>query len=142
MGRAFADEHVAQVLIADDPSEWVNRLARQLSHADIELRMAGSGSQSLEIIRGGRVRLAVIAADVPRLGGLVLVRQVQRLVRDLPVILIGGRCDRHWLETALRLRARTILPRPVNVPLILQAIGRTLNLKTNETDWGNHWGAN
>ena len=50
------------------------------------------------------------------------------------VVLIGGRSDRYWLEMALKLQARTILPRPVKVSLVLDTIWRTLNVRTDGFD--------
>lgn len=113
-----------QVLVADDPCEWIRPIASQLHRASIRVCVTSSERQSLQMVRTGQVDLALVAGDVPHLGGLELVRRMYHIAADLPVILIGGRSDRHWLEEALRLRARTILPRPVNPVLLLEMIGK------------------
>ena len=124
-----------RVLVAEVSCKWLEAVTPELTRAAIKIRLARSEVQTLDIIRAEHMDLAVIAADVPRLGGLELVRRMHRIDTELPVVLIGGRSDRRWLEEALRLRAQTVLPRPVNGTLVLETILRTLKVRVRVPDW-------
>jgi len=127
-------------LVVDEPDEWIDRVAQRLRRMCIVMRVATSGQESLQIVGTERVDLAFIASDLPQLGGLRLVRQVHEIVDDLPVVLIDSRSDRHWLEEALRLKARTILPRPVDTTLAVETIRRMLDIQGDWCGWPGYGG--
>ena len=131
------DAITVKVLIADGPCEWIGRIAELLKDwsVPVQMRIAGSQAHGLEIIGQSRVDIAFIGVDVPQLGGLELVRRLHRQAVDVPVVLLGGRSDRLWLEQALRLNVRTVLPRPIRETLVLDVICKTLDVRNRRLGW-------
>ena len=135
------DRSIHRVLVADSQCEWLVGVAQGLDRTSVTIRVATSDRQTLQIVRNERLALAVVAGDMPRWGGLDLVRRVHQISIDLPVVLIGGRYDRHWLEEALRLGALTVLPRPVSPSMVLAMILKTLRM-VRPPDWPREPGVN
>jgi len=124
MVAARRDKEMIDILVADEDCDWVGGLARLLAGSRVRVWVADSRHRSLEILRREQVDLVLIAVDVPRLGGLDFVRRAHELVRDLPMVLLGPRLDRRWLEQALTLRPQGVLPRPVDPRRVLEMIWR------------------
>jgi DNA-binding NtrC family response regulator len=108
-------ERNVKILIADEPSSWMEDFAQDLDATHTDMLFEETEQRGFEIIRQGHLDLALIAADVPRLGGLEFVRRVHWFSEELPVIVLGGQMDIRWLSEAMRIGVRTILPRPVNI---------------------------
>ncbi|NLX03931.1 MAG: response regulator [Phycisphaerae bacterium] len=121
-------EPTRRILVVEARSEWLEGVARELARVSVTLRWATTENQSLRILKSERPSLALVAADEPRLGGLNLVRRMHLIAENLPVVLIGGRYDRHWLEEALRLKALTILPRPVSKVTVIETVIKALKV--------------
>jgi CheY-like chemotaxis protein len=134
---SIGPERDINILVADDPAEWVRgflkdlysgpfqtvslgreipvRVVDEAPTGSIRMFLAGSEREGMEFVRRERVDLAVVAGDNPRLGGLGLVRRMHILSTELPVIVLGSQGNFRWLREALDVGVKTILPRPVNV---------------------------
>ncbi|MFA5863134.1 MAG: response regulator [Phycisphaerae bacterium] len=122
MGRGI------KILIADDPADWMQSFIEDLHKSSVDAFLAASEQQGFEIIRREHVDLAVIAGDNPRVGGLELVRRVHWYSAEVPVIVLGGEMNLRWLQDALRIGVRTILPRPVNAGRLLDTCVKILGV--------------
>ncbi len=134
---SFASERGINILVADDPAEWVRGFLADLYGGSLKIRetdrripirvledpptgavrmfLSGSEQESFEIVRRERLDLALVAGDNPRLGGLGLVRRMHLLSAELPVIVLGSQTNLRWLREALDVGVKTVLPRPVNI---------------------------
>jgi DNA-binding response OmpR family regulator len=109
-----------RILVADEPADWAKTFFDRLNSPAIDVLFAGSERQGLEIIRREPVDLALIAGDVPQVGGLEFIRRVRWYRAEMPVIVLGGEASRRWMLEALRVGVRTVIPRPVNVPRLVE----------------------
>jgi len=125
--RMPSDRNI-KILIADQPADWVRKFVEDLHSASLDMFLAEDDRQGLEIIRRERVDLAVIAGDNPRIGGLELVKRVHWYSSEVPVIVLGCETNVRWLQEALRVGVRTILPRPVNVNRLVIASVKILGV--------------
>ncbi len=57
---------------------------------------------------------------------LQLLRMIRRLDAVLPVVVVTGRRDRHWLQDALRLAAFSVVTRPLELEELLRQIERMM----------------
>ena len=108
------------ILIADEPAGWINTFAGDLQTLYINMHIVQTEEQGFDIIRQNRLDLALIASDVPRFGGLEFIRRVHRYSEELPVIVLGSRIENRWLQEALKIGVKTILPRPINIDRLVE----------------------
>ncbi len=121
-------ERSLRILVADEPADWVKSFFDRLNACTVDVLMAANERQGMEIIRRERVDLALIAGDLPQVGGLEFIRRVHRVNVEMPVIVLGGESNRRWLEEALKAGVRTILPRPVNVSMLAELSIKLLSM--------------
>jgi DNA-binding NtrC family response regulator len=82
----------------------------------------------LDIVGSGEADAAVLDdATQWRLDALQLLRMIRRVNRTLPVVVVTGRRDQHWLEDALRLTAFSVVTRPLELEELLRQIARMMS---------------
>jgi DNA-binding NtrC family response regulator len=117
-----------RILVADEPAEWLKYFFDRLALPGVDVRVAGTETQGLRIIQEEPVDLALIAGDLPRLGGLDFIRRVHWYRHEMPVIVLGGDPSRRWMQEALRIGVRSVLPRPINVTRLVEVSVKMLNI--------------
>lgn len=121
-------ERNLRILVADEPADWVRYFFDRLDLPGVDVRVADSENHGLRIIREEPVDLALIAGDVPSFGGLEFVRRVHWYHRETPVIVLGGDPSRRWMQEALRIGVRSVLPRPINVARLVEVSAKMLRI--------------
>ncbi len=109
-----------KILVADEPAEWVRRFDRLFAFKPVEFTVTGKDFGKLENLHKGYFDIAMIAGDIPGFDGLEAARRVHRLDFDLPVIMLGGHQSRHWLEQALQLGVKSVIPRPIDMSQLVK----------------------
>lgn len=89
---AAAPEPRRAVLLVDDEETVRDVGSRMLEAAGFPVIVAADGVEALEIARERRREIACVVLDLsmPRLGGEDVLRELQQLAPDLPVILSSG----------------------------------------------------
>lgn len=113
--KPLALERSVKILVADEPADWVERFVEDLHAGGVDMYLAADEQHGLDIIRRQEVDLVVVAADNPRMGGLEMVRRVHLFSVQVPVIVVGSPLNPRWLQEALKIGVRTVLPRPVDI---------------------------
>lgn len=106
---------------------WHENVRQLLRPQGVETVLARTGREALEMIEAGGVHLAVLDVQMPQLGGL----QVVRLMREhgdkaTPAILLADQLSNHLLHEALGMRVFSVLGKPVDLNLLLDAMARVL----------------
>ncbi len=115
------------VLLPDEHTGWHEHVRQLLQPQGVETLLARSGHEALEMLQARRVHLAVLDVRMPQLGGL----QVIRLIRDqgddqTPAILLADQPNTHLLHEALGMRVFSVLSKPVDLNLLLDAMARVM----------------
>lgn len=118
------------VLLPDERDGWHDQVRRLLEPQGVETLLARSGREALELIESNRVHVAVLDVRMPQLGGL----QVIKLVRDHappgtqapPAILLADQLSNQLLHEALGMRVFSVLSKPVDLNLLLDAMARVM----------------
>ena len=116
-----------RILVADQSADWAKTFYDRLNSPAVDVRFADDERKGLEIIRNEPVDLALIAGDLPQVGGLEFIRRVHWYRMEMPVIVLGGEPSRRWMLEALRMGVRTVIPRPVNVAMLVEFSIKVLN---------------
>ena len=129
-------QHRLTVLLANEQEGWHQTVRGLLEPQGVQTISARSGREALHLLESRPVHLAVLDHQMPQLGGL----QVIRLVRELhhqdapPAILLAHDLTSHLLREALGMHVFSVLSKPVDPNLLLDAMARVLR-RYYESRW-------
>ena len=115
------------VLLAQDPGGWHEMVRRLLEPQGVQTVAVRSGREALDVLQHTQVHVAVLDQQMPQLGGL----QVIKIVREVrptapPAILLANHLTDHLLHDALAMRVFSVLSKPVDLNMLLDALARVL----------------
>lgn len=122
------------VLLANEQESWHKTVTRLLEPQGVQTVSARTGREALEVIEKTPIHLAVLDVQMPQLGGL----QVMKLMRDMhkapPTIMVADELSSHLLREALGMHVFSVLSKPVDFNLLLDAMARVLR-RHYESKW-------
>lgn len=117
---------IPKLLIADDDVDLRNSLATALERRGYLVSLAGDGRQGLDLVRTAPIDLALVDYQMPHFTGLELLRELRDVRPEVPCILMSGALDEIVCEEARRMRAYSILSKPIRLREIDLTIRRAL----------------
>jgi CheY-like chemotaxis protein len=129
------------VLLANEQEGWHQTVRGLLEPQGVQTLSARSGREALDLLESRPVHVAVLDTQMPQLGGL----QVVRLMREMhkgdprktpPAILLANQMTNHLLREALSMQVFTVLGKPVDFNVLLDALARVLR-RYHESRWPN-----
>ena len=135
-----------KVLLANEQEGWHQTVRRLLEPQGVQTLSARNGREALELIESTPVHVAVLDAQMPQLGGM----QVIRLMREMhpreagaggagrvevpTAILLSNDLNSHLLREALAMHVFSVLSKPVDFNVLLDALARVLR-RYHESRW-------
>ena len=104
----------ARVLIVDDDAASRRLLEVRLRALGCETAMAADGHEALAAIQQELPALMLLDLEMPRMGGMELLRTLRRDAVDLPVIVITAHGSIEAAVEAMREGAYDFLPKPLD----------------------------
>ena len=103
------------VLVVDDSLSARKMLVRKLSALGIDTQEAGDGVEALDVLRQNKFDLVLTDLDMPRLGGMELLFDLQKRDRyDTPVVVVTSRSQEQFRQQAIDRGAADYLTKPVS----------------------------
>lgn len=103
------------VLVVDDSLSARKMLVRKLAGLGIDTKEAGDGVEALDVLRQNKFDLILTDLDMPRLGGMELLFDLQKRDRhDTPVVVVTSRSQEQFRQQALDRGAADYLTKPVS----------------------------
>jgi CheY-like chemotaxis protein len=104
------------VIVVDDETEILDRVARYLRGCGYRVLTAQSGKSAIEMLeRIPSVSIAVLDLVMPVFGGMETLKEMKRRNRSLGVIIMSSFADREIVREALDLGAFDFLLKPVDL---------------------------
>ncbi|MGA3068173.1 MAG: response regulator [Tepidisphaeraceae bacterium] len=128
------DTNRLTVLLADEQEDWHWTVRGLLEPQGVQTVSARSGRQALELIESGSIDVAVLDAHMPQLGGLQVIRMIRESQKSTPAILLTSHLTSHLLQEALGMQVFSVLSKPVDFNLLLDALARVLR-RYHENKW-------
>jgi CheY-like chemotaxis protein len=128
------------VLLPDEQEEWHHTVRRLLEPHGIQTLSARSGREAIDLIASNAVHVAVLDVQMPQLGGLQVVKRMRELSkaeplrRPPPAILVANDLTSHLLREALMNHVFSVLSKPVDYSLLLDALARVVR-RHYESRW-------
>jgi CheY-like chemotaxis protein len=114
------------ILITDDDRGCREALRDIVEPEGYRTYLASSGEEAIDIVREAPVHLALLDMHMPTLSGLETLQVVRQFNTLLPCILVTADPDEGLLRQALRMRAYSVIPKPVSRNLVLYLVVRAL----------------
>ena len=127
------------VLLANEQEGWHQTVRGLLRPQGVTTISARSGREALDVIESQPIHLVVLDAQMPGLGGM----QVVKLMREMeksesrklpPAILVADDLSSALLREALGMHVFSVLSKPVDFNLLLDAMARVLR-RHYESRW-------
>jgi DNA-binding response OmpR family regulator len=118
------DDHI---LLVDDNPRGLEFLDVRLKQLGYRTTIAQNGEVALEQMRKDPPRLVILDVTMPELNGYQTCREMKKLRKDLPIIILTGKtepADRFW---AFQSGADEFLTKPIDPALVLQKIAALLS---------------
>jgi two-component system response regulator FixJ len=116
---------MTRILIADDDSGACETLADILSGQGYEVRTAESSQAALEAAQGEHYDVALIDQRMPAMEGLTVASELIRTRACDEVFMITAYAEPGFAKRAHAKGVRHVFVKPIDIPHVLQMIGRT-----------------
>ena len=131
---ADADESKATILVVDDEPELCRALSKLLGRNGYKVFTAGNGEEGLVILRQERIHLVLSDLQMPRMGGLDLLRAAQVISPSTEFVIITGHGTIETAVEAMKVGAYDFIEKPFSITTTLKVVGKALeNLIHRET---------
>jgi two-component system, OmpR family, response regulator len=111
-----------RILVIEDEARIQSFLARGLEAEGYTVVAAGDGQAGLDLATGARWDLVVLDLLLPRLNGLQVLRELQRVKPELPVVILSARADVQTKLRGFELGASDYLAKPFSLDELLARI--------------------
>ena len=116
----------AQLLVVDDDDGSRRTLAMVLESKGFDVHVAASAAQSLQVVTGPSVDLALVDVRLPDGLGTEVIRELQRRAPDLVVIMMTAYASVDDAITALNNGASAYLTKPLNLDEVIAVVREAL----------------
>ena len=116
--KGYASPRRKRLLIVEDDEVERNSVAELLSHEDIEISAAATGSEALERLRHDQVDCVVLDLKLPDMSGFEVLETIRddAELRDVPVVVFTGRELSADEDATLHTMARSVVVKGVESP--------------------------
>lgn len=129
------EQHRFTVLLANEQEGWHQTVRGLLEPQGVQTISARSGREALELMESRPVHAAVLDHRMPQLGGLQVIKLMRELAGEVPpAILLADDLTSHLLREALGMKVFSVLSKPVDTNLLLDALARVLR-RYHESRW-------
>ena len=131
----LAEHHHLTVLLANEQEGWHQTVRGLLRPQGVQTISARSGREALEMLESQPIHVAVLDHQMPQLGGLQVIKLIRELHKRVPpAILLANDLTSHLLREALGMHVFSVLSKPVDPNLLLDALARVLR-RYYESRW-------
>jgi HAMP domain-containing protein/signal transduction histidine kinase/DNA-binding response OmpR family regulator len=116
--KGYSSPRRKRLLIVEDDEVERNSVAELLSHEDIEIASAATGSEALEKLRHDQVDCVVLDLKLPDMSGFEVLETIRddAELRDVPVVVFTGRELSADEDATLHTMARSVVVKGVESP--------------------------
>ena len=117
-----------KVLVVEDEEEIIEFLKNFLRRRKIEVYLAKSGLEALDIFEKQNPNLVLLDIGIPHIDGLEVLREIKEKVPQTKVIMVTGRADKKSISEAKKLSADAYINKPVDLAELHSVIEKFLKV--------------
>ena len=131
---ALAAGNRLNVLLPSEQEGWNQTVRKLLEPQGVFTLFARNGREALQLIQDQAVHVAVLDVHMPQLGGLQVIKMLKDMDNRPPAILLADHLTNHLLREALGNHVFSVLSKPVDLNLLLDALARVMR-RYYESRW-------
>jgi CheY-like chemotaxis protein len=124
--KATTPSRPYSILITDDDVGCRESLRSIVEPEGFRTVLAEDGEQALDIVREEPIHLALLDMHMPKMTGLEVLQLVHQMNAVMPCILVTADASEGVMRQAFRLRAYSVIPKPVSKNVVLYTVVRAL----------------
>jgi two-component system response regulator HydG len=119
-------DHDATILVVDDEPELSRALSKLLSRNGYHVLTAGNGEEGLAILRQQEIHLVLSDLQMPKMGGLDLLKAAQVIAPNTEFVIITGHGTIETAVDAMRTGAYDFIEKPFSITTTLKVVRKAL----------------
>ncbi|MFO7610340.1 MAG: sigma-54 dependent transcriptional regulator [Candidatus Krumholzibacteriia bacterium] len=123
---AAAEDAGATILVVDDEPELCRALGKLLGRNGYEVLTAGNGEEALELLRGQEVDLVLSDLQMPRMGGVELLKAGRVISPGTEFVIITGHGTIEVAVDAMKRGAYDFVEKPFSTATTLKVVRKAL----------------
>ncbi|HEY9078402.1 MAG TPA: response regulator [Anaerolineaceae bacterium] len=119
---------MTRMLLADDDADLLEFLKEELIRAGFQVTSVTNGADAIIAAVEQNFDLILLDMMMPGLDGIKVIRVLQKVIPNVPIIGLTGYVGRGYMSQAMSLGV-TILTKPIAIPDLLQEVNQVLFTK-------------
>jgi CheY-like chemotaxis protein len=126
MTSSRSPETLDRILVADDEPAVRELFASTLREAGFDVTAAGSGKETLKLLKKLKFRLLILDLNMPDIDGFDVLKEVRQTHPGVPVIVISGYLDGALLDAAQCLGATVAIAKATATRQLVATVKKLL----------------
>ena len=119
-----ATEAKAKILVVDDDQNIIEALKSYFSSFNYSLDTASSGEEAVAKAKSGEYDIVLLDINLPDFSGMDALRQIKKVQRDLPVLVMTGYVSTDAAIDAMKHGAHEFITKPFDLDRVMSIINR------------------
>lgn len=111
-----------KILVVDDDAIVIKSCKRILEAEGLEVFTVPSADEALEVIRKYEFDLLLIDVKMPKHDGMFLMREILKVIPEMPIIVMSGYPTPETVSDVLKLGATQFIPKPFRPDELIKTI--------------------
>jgi DNA-binding NtrC family response regulator len=111
-----------RILVVDDDAIVIKSCKRILEAEGLEVSTVPSADEALEMIKKYEFDLLLIDVKMPKHDGMFLMREIKKVIPDMPIIVMSGYPTPETISDVLNLGATQFIPKPFRPDELIKTI--------------------
>ncbi|GIW82174.1 MAG: hypothetical protein KatS3mg105_3981 [Gemmatales bacterium] len=112
------------IVLIDDDRQWAKAALELLREQGYEVQWAADGAEGLALLEETTPFLVILDVQLPRIGGIEVLRQLRSQSRQIPVLMVSGEDRAGIVSQAQAEGANSFLRKPISGDILLHAVER------------------
>jgi DNA-binding NtrC family response regulator len=111
-----------KILVVDDDAIVIKSCKRILEAEGLEVSTVPSADEALEMIKKYEFDLLLIDVKMPKHDGMFLMREILKVIPEMPIIVMSGYPTPETVSDVLKLGATQFIPKPFRPDELIKTI--------------------
>ena len=111
-----------KILVVDDDAIVIKSCKRILEAEGLEVSTVPSADEALEMIKKYEFDLLLIDVKMPKHDGMFLMREILKVIPEMPIIVMSGYPTPETVSDVLKLGATQFIPKPFRPDELVKTI--------------------
>jgi DNA-binding NtrC family response regulator len=123
---AVIQKGLYKILLVDDDLNCLDAIEQIMQRDGYETFPISEGSKAVEVITENNIDLAIVDFNMPDMDGIHVIKQIKRVKRDMPVILVTAQPSREVKIASIEAGAFSFISKPIDIPNFRQTVAEAL----------------